>query len=105
MRHIGAMDLETRWAELLTAGARLAQDARGRAGLNGKAAVAGALTTVEWCFRPDLAPDLHQAYAEYLEVGRVFAAARRGPLLIETGYSVGGGVAAGRAPPAVSLPH
>src|SRR5882762_8349800 len=66
MRHIGALDLETRWAELLTAGARLAQDARAQAGLDSQAAVAGALTTVEWCFRPDLAPDLEQAYAEYL---------------------------------------
>ena len=105
MRHIGALDLETRWAELLTAGARLAQDARAKAGLNGKAAVAGALTTVEWCFRPDLAPDLDQAYAEYLEVGRVFAAAGCDLLLIETVNSVGEAVAAARAARAVSLPY
>jgi methionine synthase I (cobalamin-dependent) len=105
MRHIGALDLETRWAELLTAGARLAQEARAKAGLNGKAAVAGALTTVEWCFRPDLAPDLDQAYAEYLEVGRVFAAAGCDLLLIETVNSVGEAVAAARAARAVSLPY
>ncbi len=105
MRHIGALDLETRWAELLTAGARLAQDARARAGLNGQAAIAGALTTVEWCFRPDLAPDLDQAYAEYLEVSRVFAAAGCDLLLIETVNSVGEAVAAARAARAVSLPY
>jgi methionine synthase I (cobalamin-dependent) len=105
MRHIGALDLETRWAELLRAGARLAQDARAKAGLNGKAAVAGALTTVEWCFRPDLAPELDQAYAEYLEVSRVFAAAGCDLLLIETVNSVGEAVAAARAARAVGMPY
>ena len=105
MRHIGALDLETRWAELLTAGVRLAKEARAQAGLQGHTAVAGALTTVEWCFRPDLAPDLDQAYAEYLEVSRVFAAAGCDLLLIETVNSVGEAVAAAKAARAVSLPY
>ena len=105
MRHIGALDLETRWAELLTAGVRLAKEARAQAGLQRHAAVAGALTTVEWCFRPDLAPDLDQAYAEYLEVSRVFAAAGCDLLLIETINSVGEAVAAAKAARAVSLPY
>ena len=53
MRHVGAPDLETRWAALLTAGVRLAAEARAQAGLTAQAAVAGAMTTLEWCFRPD----------------------------------------------------
>ena len=105
MRHIGALDLETRWAELLTAGVRLAVEARTQAGLTAQAAVAGALTTVEWCFRPDLAPDLEQAYAEYLDVCRVFAAGGCDLLLIETVNSVGEAVAAARAARAVNLPY
>ncbi len=105
MRHVGAADLETRWAKLLTAGVRLAVEARAQAGLDARAAVAGALTTLEWCFRPDLAPDLEQAYAEYLDVGRVFATAGCDLLLIETVNSVGEAVAAARAARAVSLPY
>jgi len=105
MRHVGAADLEVRWAELLTAGVRLAVEARAQAGLDGRAAVAGAMTTLEWCFRPDLAPDLEQAYAEYLDVSRVFAAAGCDLLLIETVNSVGEAVAAATAARAVSLPY
>jgi len=105
MRHVGAPDLETRWAALLTAGVRLAAEARAQAGLTAQAAVAGAMTTLEWCFRPDLAPDMEQAYVEYLEVARVFAEAGCDLLLIETVNSVGEAVAAARAARAVSLPY
>lgn len=105
MRHIGADDLETRWATLLTAGVRLAAEARAQAGLTGQAAVAGAMTTLEWCFRPDLAPDMEQAYAEYLDVARVFAEAGCDLLLIETVNSVAEAVAAARAARTVSLPY
>jgi S-methylmethionine-dependent homocysteine/selenocysteine methylase len=105
MRHIGAADLETRWVELLTAGVRLAAEARAQAGQAGQAAVAGAMTTLEWCFRPDLAPDMDQAYAEYLEVARVFADAGCDLLLIETVNSVREAVAAARAARAVDLPY
>jgi S-methylmethionine-dependent homocysteine/selenocysteine methylase len=105
MRHIGAADLETRWVELLTAGVRLAAEARAQAGLAGQTAVAGAMTTLEWCFRPDLAPDMDQAYAEYLDVARVFADAGCDLLLIETVNSVREAVASARAARAVSLPY
>jgi S-methylmethionine-dependent homocysteine/selenocysteine methylase len=105
MRHVGAPDLETRWAVLLTAGVRLAAEARAQAGLTAQAAVAGAMTTLEWCFRPDLAPDMEQAYAEYLEVARVLAEAGCDLLLIETVNSVREAVVAARAARAVSLPY
>src|SRR6266849_8324186 len=46
MRHIGVSGLETRWAELVQAGVRLAQEARQAAGLGDSVAVAGAMTTL-----------------------------------------------------------
>jgi S-methylmethionine-dependent homocysteine/selenocysteine methylase len=104
MRHIGAPDLETRWADLLRAGVRLAQEARAAADLERTTAVAGAMTTLEWCFRPDLAPATETAQAEYRELAEVFAAAGVDLLLIETVNSVAEAVAAGSAARAVGLP-
>ena len=61
LRHIGSHDIETRWADLITAGVRLAMEAREQAGKQQEVAVAGAMTTLEWCFRPDLAPPMDVA--------------------------------------------
>jgi methionine synthase I (cobalamin-dependent) len=105
MRHIGAADLETRWADLIRAGVRLARDARASAGLTEQVAVAGAMTTLEWCFRPDLAPTAEQAEAEYRELAAVFAEAGADLLLIETVNSVGEAVASARAARSVGLPY
>jgi S-methylmethionine-dependent homocysteine/selenocysteine methylase len=105
MRHIGAADLETRWSDLLRAGVRLAQEARHAAGMDEAVAVAGAMTTLEWCFRPDLAPSTEVAASEYGEIANVFAAAGCDLLLIETVNSVGEAVAAARAARAVDLPY
>jgi S-methylmethionine-dependent homocysteine/selenocysteine methylase len=105
MRHIGAADLETRWADLIRAGVRLASDARDSAGLSEQVAVAGAMTTLEWCFRPDLAPSTEQAEAEYRELAAVFAEAGADLLLIETVNSVGEAVASARAARSVGLPY
>src|SRR6266508_875921 len=84
MRHVGAPDLATRWKELVTAGVRLAKEACGAAGVTDRVAVAGAMTTLEWCFRPDLAPDANQAEAEYRELMQAFADAGCDLLLVET---------------------
>ncbi len=105
MRHIGAPDLDTRWADLLTAGVRLAAEARSAAGLEDKAAIAGAMTTLEWCFRPDLAPSAAEAEAEYQEVAQVFKDAGADLLLIETVNSVAEAVAAARGARAVGIPY
>jgi S-methylmethionine-dependent homocysteine/selenocysteine methylase len=104
MRHIGAADLETRWADLLTAGVRLAAEARAAAGRDHTVAIAGAMTTLEWCFRPDLAPSPEQAEAEYREIAQVFKDAGADLLLIETVNSVAEAVAAARAARAVDIP-
>jgi len=104
MRHIGAPDLDTRWADLLTAGVRLAAEARAAAGLAETVAIAGAMTTLEWCFRPDLAPSAHQAEAEYREIAQVFKDAGADVLLIETVNSVAEAVAASKAARAADIP-
>jgi methionine synthase I (cobalamin-dependent) len=104
MRHIGAPDLDTRWATLLKAGVSLAQEARQQADLKDKVAIAGAMTTLEWCFRPDLAPEHSQAEAEYREVAQVFADAGADLLLVETVNSIAEALAGARAARSVSLP-
>jgi S-methylmethionine-dependent homocysteine/selenocysteine methylase len=104
MRHIGAPDLETRWADLVRAAVRLAHEARDAQAAHERVAVAGAMTTLEWCFRPDLAPDASAAEAEYRELAQVFADARCDLLLIETVNSIGESLAAARAARSVGLP-
>jgi S-methylmethionine-dependent homocysteine/selenocysteine methylase len=104
MRHIGAPGLEDRWAELLRAGVALAHEARAQAGSGRPVAIAGAMTTLEWCFRPDLAPSPAQAQAEYREVIAVFAEAGCDLLLIETVNSVTEAVAAATAAREIGLP-
>jgi len=104
MRRIGAPDLHTRWADLLTAGVRLAAEARAAAGLDDSVAIAGAMTTLEWCFRPDLAPSSQEAEAEYREIARVFKDAGADLLLIETVNSIAEAVAASTAARAVGIP-
>jgi methionine synthase I (cobalamin-dependent) len=105
MRRIGAPDLETRWADLLRAAVQLAREAREAANLIDKAAIAGAMTTLEWCFRPDLAPSVGQAEAEYREVAEVFADAGADLLLVETVNSVSEAEAAARAARTVGIPY
>jgi len=105
MRHIGAPDLDTRWADLLAAGVRLAAEARTQAGANVRIAIAGAMTTLEWCFRPDLAPPSSEAEAEYREIAQVFADAGADLLLIETVNSVAEAAAAARVARSIGIPY
>jgi S-methylmethionine-dependent homocysteine/selenocysteine methylase len=88
MRHIGAPDLETRAAELLTAAVALAREARDRAAGDRPVAIAGAVTTLEWCFRPDLAPTEAEMQAEYREILETMARAGVDLILLETVNSV-----------------
>ncbi len=87
-RHIGARDLESRADELLTASVRLAQEARDRVAPPRPVAVAAAVTTLEWCFRPDLAPTVENARSEYERIFRTVKAAGADLVLLETINSV-----------------
>ena len=67
-QHIGAEDLDERANKLLAASVHLAREARERVAAKRPVAVAAAVTTLEWCFRPDLAPSVEQARNEYKEI-------------------------------------
>ncbi|MBI3049216.1 MAG: homocysteine S-methyltransferase family protein [Acidobacteria bacterium] len=88
LRHIGAPDLETRADALLTAAVRLAREARDRVATGREVAIAGAVTTLEWCFRPDLAPSQEVMRAEYREIMDTMARAGADLILLETVNSV-----------------
>src|SRR5215213_3245245 len=87
-KHIGPSDLENRAEVLLRAAARLAVESRDAAADGRPLAVAGAITTLEWCFRPDLAPTPEQARAESVEPIGTLADAGCDLVLIETVNSV-----------------
>lgn len=88
LKHIGATDLDTRANKLLAESVRLAIQGRERTGATGKVAVAAAITTLEWCFRPDLAPSAQQAQQEYREIFQVVKDAGADLVLLETVNSV-----------------
>jgi methionine synthase I (cobalamin-dependent) len=61
--HIGPRDIEDRPNRLLAASVELAREARDSVAGKRPVAVAAAVTTLEWCFRPDLAPVAESAAA------------------------------------------
>jgi len=103
-KHIGPADLDDRAERLLRAAAKLAIEARDAAANDRPVAVAGAITTLEWCFRPDLAPTPEQARAEYVETIGTLAEAGCDLVLIETVNSVSEARVALEAAHEVGLP-
>ncbi len=87
-RHIGASDLDDRANSLLAASVRLAIEARERVAAARPVAVAAAVTTLEWCFRPDLTPSAKQAREEYREIFTVVKDAGADLVLLETVNSI-----------------
>lgn len=87
-RHVGAKDLDVRANKLLAASVHLAREARDRVAKGKPVAVAAAVTTLEWCFRPDLAPSPEQARGEYQEVFQVVKDAGADMVLLETVNSI-----------------
>jgi len=87
-RHIGARDLDTRADKMLAASVHLAQEARERVKPKRPVAIAASLTTLEWCFRPDLAPSAEQARREYEEIFQVVKDAGADLVLVETVNSI-----------------
>jgi homocysteine S-methyltransferase len=88
-RHIGARDLDERADKLLAASIHLAREARERVAAAPPVAVAAAVTTLEWCFRPDLAPPPDEARREYQEIFQVMKDAGADLVLLETVNSIG----------------
>ncbi len=87
-RHIGASDLHDRANRMLAASVHLAAEARKRVAASRPVAIAGAVTTLEWCFRPDLAPSAEQARQEYREIFQIVADAGADLVLLETVNSI-----------------
>ena len=104
MHHVGAPDLETRAERLLRAAVTLTREARDQAANGRPVAIAGAITTLEWCFRPDLAPGPEQALAEYHEMIGTLADAGCDLVLIETVNSTTEARVAAQAARDVGLP-
>ena len=86
--HIGPADMDARVNDLLAASVRLAVEARQQAAAPHPVAVAAAVTTLEWCFRPDLAPDAEQARKEYEEIFGVMKDAGADVVILETVNSI-----------------
>jgi S-methylmethionine-dependent homocysteine/selenocysteine methylase len=103
-RHIGAPDLDTRAETLLAASVRLAVEARDRVKPARPVAVAAAVTTLEWCFRPDLAPSAKQAREEYAEIFSTVKQAGADLVLLETVNSIGEAVTALEVAREIGLP-
>jgi len=87
-RHVGARDLETRADALLRAAVKLADEARDRVRPDRSVAIAGSITTLEWCFRPDLAPASEQAREEYQAIVQTMAESGVDLILLETLNSI-----------------
>jgi len=102
--HIGAKDLDERANKLLAASVRLAREARDRVTAKQPVAVAAAVTTLEWCFRPDLAPSVEQARKEYQEVFQTVKDAGSDLVLLETVNSIAEARVAGEVAKSLGLP-
>jgi S-methylmethionine-dependent homocysteine/selenocysteine methylase len=74
LRHIGAPDLPQRVPKLIAAAVATAQAAREQAN-RPDVPIAGVMSPLEHCFRPDLAPSVEQARAEHTELAQLLAAA------------------------------
>ena len=84
MRRIGAAGLEKKAGELIHDAVALARKARDASPRKKEVAIAGAMTTLEWCFRPDLTPAPDEMRAEYRETIRHFKDAGADLMLFET---------------------
>jgi homocysteine S-methyltransferase len=104
MRRIGTQGLEHRANELIKVAVELAQQARAEATGDRFVAIAGAITTLEWCFRPDLVPSFDALRAEHYEIIEPMKQAGVDLILFETFNNSGEARAALAAAAAAGLP-
>ncbi len=102
MRHIGAPGVEDRAQELTLRATEVARSARDAAGRD--VAIAGVMSPLEHCFRPDLAPPEQEAQPEHAETARQLVSGRVDLLLLESMNTVGEARAAARAALETGLP-
>jgi S-methylmethionine-dependent homocysteine/selenocysteine methylase len=104
MAHIGAPGLADLTPKLLRTSVHVARDARAAAGAEGRVPIAGVLSPLEHCFRPDLAPPADQARREHEALARVFAEEKVDLVILESMNSLAEAKAAAAACHAVGLP-
>ncbi len=104
MRHIGAPGLEDLAPKLVRRSVELAREARAGAQREETVAIAGVLSPLEHCYRPDLAPPADQARREHEEQARLFADAGADLLLLESMNTLAEAKAALAAGKAAGLP-
>jgi S-methylmethionine-dependent homocysteine/selenocysteine methylase len=83
MRHIGAPDLAERVPRLIATAVGVARSAREQAN-RPDVPIAGVMSPLEHCFRPDLAPSSEQAHAEHAELARLLAQAGADMLFLQS---------------------
>src|SRR5215207_687520 len=103
MRHVGAPGLEHRVPELIPRAVSLALAARADAGAT-RVPLAGVMSPLEHCFRPDLAPSFDQARAEHGEIASMLASAGVDFLMLESMNTATEARAAVEAATATGLP-
>lgn len=103
LRHIGAPGLEHRAAELTRRAVALASEARERAG-RPEVPIAGVISPLEHCFRPDLAPSDEAARAEHAELAALLAEGGADLLLLESMNTLAEAASALAAARATGLP-
>jgi S-methylmethionine-dependent homocysteine/selenocysteine methylase len=104
MAHIGAPALAELTPKLLRTSVQVAREARAAAGADARVAIAGVLSPLEHCFRPDLAPTPEQARREHEDSARVFAEEKVDLILLESMNNLAEAKAAAAACNAVGLP-
>jgi S-methylmethionine-dependent homocysteine/selenocysteine methylase len=102
MRHIGAPGVETRAQELTARAVQVARKAREAQGRD--VAIAGVMSPLEHCFRPDLAPQGEEARAEHAAVAQLLADEGVDFLLLESMNTIGEAKAAAEAAVSTGLP-
>lgn len=104
MRQIGAPGLETMAQRLYRTAAYLAKYARTKSGRAADAAVAGVLSPLNHCYRPDMAPPPEQARKEHEVLARILAEEGVDFIFLESMNTVGEARAALQAARATGLP-
>jgi S-methylmethionine-dependent homocysteine/selenocysteine methylase len=104
MRHIGAPGLEELAPKLLRKSVAVAKQARAKAGRDRQVAIAGVLSPLEHCFRPDLAPAENVARREHEVLARALAEGGADFLLLESMNTIAEARAALEAARATGLP-
>ena len=104
MQHIGAPGLEELTPRLIRTSVQLARQARAQAGFENRVAIAGVLSPLEHCFRPDLTPPPDDARREHEALACLFAEEKVDLLLLESMNTLSEAQAALAAARTVALP-